>query len=189
VTWQALLGGLFLGRLSRHVLALEHGLNPESARSTVLSLALAICLAAAAGGAGAAQWIVEGRVVGVSDGDTITVLDGSKGQHLVRLSGIDAPERKQPFGSAAKEVLSSAVFDRRVEARCWKRDRYGREICSVFVGTRDVGLAMIRDGYAWHYKAFEQEQSAEDRAAYARTEADARSARRGLWRDAAPVPP
>jgi endonuclease YncB( thermonuclease family) len=97
--------------------------------------------------------------------------------------------RKQPFGSAAKEALSSIVFDRRVEARCWKRDRYGREICSVFVGTRDAGLAMIRDGYAWHYKAFEGEQSPDERADYARGEEEARSARRGLWRDAAPVPP
>jgi endonuclease YncB( thermonuclease family) len=81
------------------------------------------------------------------------------------------------------------VFDRRVEARCWKRDRYGREVCAVFVGTRDVGLAMIRDGYAWHYKAFEQEQSAEDRATYARAEGDAQSARRGLWREPGAIPP
>jgi endonuclease YncB( thermonuclease family) len=163
-------------------------LNSESALS-IRWILLAVSLTVAAGVVRAEQWIVAGRVVGVSDGDTITVLDAGKTQHVVRLGGIDAPERKQPFGSAAKEVLSSAVFDRRVEARCWKRDRYGREICSVFVGTRDVGLAMIQDGYAWHYKAFEQEQSADDRAAYARTEADARSARRGLWRDAAPVPP
>jgi len=170
-------------------LARENGLSSETARSAVLSFALAVCLAVAAGSAGAAPWVVEGRVVGVTDGDTITVLDASKAQHIVRLGGIDAPKRKQPFGSVAKEALSSVVFDRRVEARCWKPDRYGREICSVFVGTRDVGLAMIRDGYAWHYKAFEQEQSAEDRAAYARTEVDARSARKGLWRDAAPVPP
>ena len=163
-------------------------MNPESAPS-IRWILLAVSLTVAAGAVRAEQWIVAGRVVGVSDGDTITVLDAGKTQHVVRLGGIDAPERKQPFGSAAKEVLSSFVFDRRVEARCWKRDRYGREICSVFVGTRDVGLAMIRDGYAWHYKAFEREQSAEDRAAYARTEADARSARKGLWRDAAPVPP
>lgn len=128
-------------------------------------------------------------MVGVSDGDTLTVLGTNKTQHVVRLGGIDAPERKQPFGTAAKEALSALVFDRRVEARCWKRDRYGREVCAVFVGTRDAGLAMIRDGYAWHYKAFEQEQSADDRAAYARAEIDARSARRGLWRDPGAVPP
>jgi endonuclease YncB( thermonuclease family) len=132
---------------------------------------------------------VEGRVVGVSDGDTLTVLDSGRTQHVVRVGGIDAPERKQPFGSAAKEVLSSMVFDRRVEARCWKRDRYGREVCSVLVGSRDIGLTMIRDGYAWHYKEFEREQNAAERAMYAQTEADARSARRGLWRESGAVPP
>ena len=93
----------------RHVLALERCLSSENARSAVLSFALAVCLAVAAGSAGAAQWVVEGRVVGVSDGDTITVLDAGKAQHIVRLGGIDAPERKQPFGSAAKEALSSVV--------------------------------------------------------------------------------
>jgi len=150
---------------------------------------LAVILATSTGATAGAQWTVEGRVVGLSDGDTITVLDAGKSQHVIRVGGIDAPERKQPFGSAAKEALSSMVFDRRVAAHCWKRDRYGREVCAVFVGTRDVGLAMIRDGYAWHYKAFEQEQSAEDRAAYAGAEGDARSARRGLWREPGAIPP
>ena len=128
-------------------------------------------------------------MVGLSDGDTITVLDAGKSQHVIRLGGIDAPERKQPFGSAAKDALSSMVFDRRVEARCWKRDRYGREVCSVFIGSRDIGVAMIRDGYAWHYKAFEREQNAADRAAYAQAEVDARTARRGLWREPGAIPP
>lgn len=57
------------------------------------------------------------------------------------------------------------------------------------MGTRDVGLAMIRDGYAWHYKAFEREQNAEDRAAYAQAETDARAARRGLWREPGAILP
>ena len=150
---------------------------------------LAVILAASTGATAGAQWTVAGRVVALSDGDTITVLDADKSQHVIRVGGIDAPERKQPFGSAAKEALSSMVFDRRVEARCWKRDRYGREVCAVFVGARDVGLAMIRDGYAWHYKEFEREQSAEDRATYAGAEGDARSARRGLWREPGAIPP
>jgi endonuclease YncB( thermonuclease family) len=150
---------------------------------------LAVILAASTGAAAGAPWIVEGRVVGLSDGDTITLLDAGKAQHVIRLGGIDAPERKQPFGTVAKEALSSMVFDRRVEARCWKRDRYGREVCAVFVGTRDVGLAMIRNGYAWHYKEFEREQNAEDRSAYAQAETDARAARRGLWREAGAIPP
>jgi len=99
------------------------------------------------------------------------------------------PKEKQPFGTVAKEALSSLVFERRVEARCWKRDRYRREVCAVFVGTRDVGLAMIREGYAWHYKEFEREQNIEERTAYAQAETDARAARRGLWREPGAIPP
>lgn len=146
---------------------------------------LAAPLAAAARG----PWVVEGRVVGVTDGDTITVLDRARTEHVVRLGGIDAPERRQPYGNVAKEALSSLVYDRLVEARCWKRDRYGREICSVLLGTRDAGLEMIRDGYAWHFKAFELEQTPGERETYARTEEAARAARRGLWSEPKPVPP
>jgi hypothetical protein len=70
----------------------------------------------------AASWTVEGRVVGVSDGDTITVLDRGNVQHKIRLSGIDAPEKGQAFGERAKENLSKLVFDRYVEAHCHKKD-------------------------------------------------------------------
>jgi endonuclease YncB( thermonuclease family) len=98
----------------------------------------------------AAPWIVEGRVVGVSDGDTITVLDRAKTQHVIRIAGIDAPERKQPFGAASKENLSRLVFKRDVEARCYKKDRYGREVCRVYLALSDVGLDQVRAGMAWH---------------------------------------
>jgi endonuclease YncB( thermonuclease family) len=79
----------------------------------------------------AAEWVVEGRVVGISDGDTITVLDRVKVQHKIRLAGIDAPEKGQAFGDRAKESLSRLVFDGQVEAHCHKKDRYGREVCKV----------------------------------------------------------
>ena len=166
----------------------QYALNSAKVSSAIRQILLAAVVAVPVSAA-AAQWIVEGRVVGVTDGDTIKVLDATKTQHVVRLGSIDAPERAQPFGRAAKEGLSTMVFDRRVEARCWKRDRHGREVCGVFVGARDVALEMVRDGYAWHYKEFEREQSAEDRAAYARTEAEARAARRGLWREPGAIPP
>ena len=64
-------------------------------------------------------------MVGVSDGDTITILDRAKVQHKTRLSGIDAPERKQPFSDKSKENLSKLVFDKTVEAHCQNKDRYG----------------------------------------------------------------
>lgn len=132
---------------------------------------------------------VDGRVVAVQDGDTVTILDGARVQHRVRIAGIDAPEKGQPFGEAAKESLARLVHGRHVEARCPKRDRYGREVCSVFLGARDVGLEQVRGGYAWWYREYAREQTPDDRATYEAAESDARQARRGLWTDQAPQPP
>ena len=73
-------------------------------------------------------------MVGVSDGDTITILDDAKTQHKIRFAGIDAPEKGQAFGERSKQSLSALVFQKRVEARCHKKDRYGREVCAVYEG-------------------------------------------------------
>jgi endonuclease YncB( thermonuclease family) len=137
----------------------------------------------------AAQTGLTGRVVGVSDGDTITVLDAGKTQHKIRIDGIDAPESGQPFGQRAKESLSGLAFGKDADAHCPKTDRYGRRVCRVLVDGVDVGLEQIRRGMAWHFKRYEREQSAQDRAAYAQAEQEARAGRAGLWRDAGPLPP
>jgi endonuclease YncB( thermonuclease family) len=163
-------------------------LNSAKVSSGIRRILLAAIVAAPVSAA-AGKWIVEGRVVGVTDGDTIKVLDADRTQHVVRLGGIDAPERAQPFGRAARENLSRLVFDKRVEARCWKMDPYRREICSVFVGQSDVGLAMVRDGYAWHFKRFSAEQSPRGSEEYSLAEQSAAGAKRGLWKDEHPVPP
>jgi len=92
---------------------------------------------------------IEGRVVGISDGDTITVLDSSKKQHKIRLAGIDAPEKKQPFGQASKVHLSDLVFGKNVVLDCGKTDRYKREICIVMINGQDANLAQVRAGLAW----------------------------------------
>jgi endonuclease YncB( thermonuclease family) len=132
---------------------------------------------------------IEGRVVAVADGDTITVLDADKVQHKIRLSGIDAPEKKQPFGQRSKESLSALVFDKAVAVETDKRDRYGREVGKVLVNGMDANLVQVQRGFAWHYKAYEREQSANDRKLYDFAESEARAARHGLWRDADPTPP
>jgi endonuclease YncB( thermonuclease family) len=150
---------------------------------------LVLILALAIGAAQGAEWIVEGQVVGVSDGDTIAVLDDSKAQHRIRFAGIDAPEKGQAFGERSKQSLSALVFQKRVEARCHKKDRYGREVCAVFVGLRDVGLEQIGAGMAWHYKAYQHEQPTQERLVYAQEEESAKASRVGLWKDAKPVPP
>jgi endonuclease YncB( thermonuclease family) len=148
---------------------------------------LAVILCALAGVAVAET--LTGLIVGVTDGDTLTLLDDSKQQHKIRLDGIDAPEKAQPFGNRSKQSLALLAFDHRAEATCPKTDRYGRQVCKVTVGGADVALEQIRRGMAWHFKRYEKEQRLEDREAYAAAEIEARQAGRGLWRDRNPVPP
>ena len=99
-----------------------------------------------------------GRVVGVSDGDTITILDAEQVTHKIRLSGIDAPEKVQPFGERAKQQLSDWVYQSQVGVIHDKTDRYGRIVGKVTLNGEDVNIQMIHAGLAWHYKAYEAEQ-------------------------------
>jgi endonuclease YncB( thermonuclease family) len=132
---------------------------------------------------------LEGKVVGVADGDTITVLGAGNRQTHVRLQGIDAPESAQAFGQVSKRNLSDLIFGRQIVIEYEKTDRYGRTLGKVLVGGRDVNLEQIRAGLAWHYKHYQDEQSMEDRQLYADAETEARSARCGLWADLNPIPP
>jgi endonuclease YncB( thermonuclease family) len=132
---------------------------------------------------------IDGQVIVVHDGDTLTIRDGDNTQHRVRVAGIDAPEKAQAFGDAARAGLSHLTAGKRVETRCHKRDRFGRDICAVFVDTRDIGLEQIRHGLAWWYRDYAREQSPSERANYAAAEAAAREARRGLWQETNPTPP
>jgi endonuclease YncB( thermonuclease family) len=130
-----------------------------------------------------------GRVVGIIDGDTIDVLMPGLQVVRVRLSGIDAPERGQAFGTAAKAALSELVFARQVVVQWKKRDRYERLVGKVTVSGVDANLAMVTRGMAWHYVRFEAEQEQADRAIYAQAEREARAQRRGLWADPMPLAP
>ena len=131
----------------------------------------------------------EGKVVGVSDGDTITVLDSSKTQHKIRVAGIDAPEKAQDFGNRSKENLSDLVFGKTVNLPEAKIDKYGRTVSRVLVGSRDAGLEQIKAGLAWHYKKYEVEQSPADRASYSAAETQAKNAKLGLWSQANAIRP
>jgi endonuclease YncB( thermonuclease family) len=132
---------------------------------------------------------ISGRVVRVADGDTITVLDGANEQHRIRLKGIDAPESHQDFGAKSKQSLSSLIFGKEVTVGYDKTDQYGRLVGKVLLDGKDINLEQVKAGMAWHYKDYDREQTPEDRELYARAEAEARAARRGLWIDANPVAP
>ena len=130
-----------------------------------------------------------GRTVRVTDGDTIVILSEGNVQHKIRLQGIDAPERGQAYGTKSKEHLSERVAGRFVVVKTDKRDRYGRVIGKVLVGGKDVCLEQINAGLAWHYKQYQNEQTASDRQWYAEAEKEARDAKRGLWQDPHAIAP
>jgi endonuclease YncB( thermonuclease family) len=145
--------------------------------------AILACLTLASAVLAAAPADIAGKVVGVHDGDTITILKADKAQVKVRLNGIDAPEAKQAFGAKAKAALSALVFGKAVIVHPTGQDLYRRKLGRVVVEGNDVNLQMVRDGFAWHYAKFSKD------AALARAQAEAKAAKRGLWIDAAPVPP
>ena len=133
--------------------------------------------------------VIVGRVVGVSDGDTITVLDKDKAEHKVRLMGIDAPESKQDFGAASKQALSNYIYQKEVTVDYKKIDKYSRIVGKVILDKQDICLAMISDGMAWHYKDYEKEQSKADRDLYSQAELKARDSKIGLWQDSKAIEP
>jgi endonuclease YncB( thermonuclease family) len=133
--------------------------------------------------------VLSGQVVGVSDGDTITLLDANKTQHKIRLTGIDAPEKAQPFGQASKKSLSDLIFHKQVNVYWEKRDRYQRVLGKVTLEEQDICLEQVKRGMAWHYKQYQRDQTKEDRWNYDRAEKDARESRIGLWADESPIEP
>ena len=132
---------------------------------------------------------ITGTVVSVADGDTVTVLDATKTQHKIRLTGIDAPEKMQPFGRRSKSSLSDMVYLKQVTVETDKKDRYGHNLGTVLINGKDANLMQIERGMAWWYRTYQRDQSANDRRLYEAAEATAKAKKVGLWADAKPVPP
>ena len=150
----------------------------------LVSVLMAIVALTAAGGRDlVAAEPVAWRVVSVHDGDTLTALDASNVQHKVRLTGIDAPEIGQPFGTKARDRLTALSKGKTVTIHGQGQDRYGRTLASVDIEGDDLGHRLVADGLAWHYTRYSKD------AGLAAAEREARAARRGLWADKAPVPP
>ena len=133
--------------------------------------------------------VLKGIVVGISDGDTITVLDKLSKEHNVRLMGIDAPEKSQTFGNEAKKTLSNYIYKKEVSVEYKKYDKYKRIVGKVTLDGQDICLKMIVDGMAWHFTEYEKEQSKTDRVLYREAEATAREVNLGLWVEKQAVSP
>ncbi len=151
----------------------------------VLAFLLVAGQGALAGAAGPREEF-EGQVVGIADGDTITVRHGQTTER-VRLYGVDCPERSQAFGQAARKFTSKAVFRQTVRVTVEDVDRYGRSVGLVEYGSgRLLNLELVQAGLAWVYVHYCRLPLCEE---FKAEEAQARAARRGLWADPAPVPP
>ena len=124
-----------------------------------------------------------GRVVGIADGDTLTVLVDGNHQVKVRLAEIDAPEKSQPFGTKSKQSLSELCFGTTAELVVQAKDRYGRTVARVRCSGIDANAEQIRRGLAWVYDRY-----ANDHALYQLQDV-ARATKAGLWSDPDPVPP
>lgn len=155
---------------------------------TVRQISAALLFVAAAH----ATWAqtIDGRVVAIHDGDTVTLVDAGRVQHRIRLAGIDAPETGrgmnqpgQPYGQASKRSLESLIHGRTVRAECQGRDKYGRLLCVLWLGRTDVNVEQVRRGMAWAYRGPLTPPG------YMEAEEMARVDRRGLWREADPMPP
>ena len=146
----------------------------------LLSLSISFALKAA---------VLNGTVVGISDDDTVTVIDKLSKQHKVRLMGIDAPDKSQAFGNEAKQTLSNYIYTKEVSVEYKKLDKYKRIVGKVTLDGQYICLRMIREGMAWHYKHYEKEQSKTDRDLYRETETSARKMKIGLWIYAQPIEP
>lgn len=123
------------------------------------------------------------KVVSINDGDTLTCLTDTKSQVKVRLNQIDAPEKAQGFGNAAKQALSNYVFGKTVSLKTAGTDRYGRTLAEVYLDDKNINKAMVADGYAWAYREYMKDGE------YATLEDSARSSTKGLWSEPSPIYP
>lgn len=116
-----------------------------------------------------------GKVVGITDGDTITILMPDSQTYRVRLAEIDAPERGQPFGSRSTQILKSLIAGKHIAVRSQGRDRYGRVIGRLYFENTDINREMVRKGAAWVYRKYMTDQS------LLKDELRAASTQQGLW--------
>lgn len=119
-----------------------------------------------------------GKVVGVSDGDTLTLLvpDGTSFKQVkVRLGEIDTPESRQPYGERAKQALSDLAYNQQARVVVQDTDKYGRTVGRVYVGGVDVNAEMVKQGAAWAYRQYLKDQS------LLALKQQAKAAKRGLW--------
>lgn len=160
-------------------------MNAVVARCLAVPLLLvtpALLFAADKGATIPASTKVDGKVIGITDGDTVTVLVGTTA-YRIRLDGIDAPESSQAFGVKSRAELFSKVFGKSVTVESKGPDKDNFTLGTILADGKSINLEMVAEGFAWHDKQYSKDK------AIAKAEQEARAAKRGLWADENPTPP
>lgn len=158
-------------------------------RAGLVALALGLCALVAHASGAHEPWTETGTYVSAPDGDSVKVRTAGRGVVSVRVAGVDTPERGQGHWRVARAHLVSFAKEPGLTIHCYKTDQYDREVCRVHTDRGDLGASLVGAGLAWHFKRFQDEQTAEERALYAELEQRARERRIGLWQEPNPMPP
>lgn len=130
---------------------------------------------------------LKGRIIGVSDGDSVSLLDEKNVVFKIRLNGIDAPEKKQDFGNASKNFIGDLIYDKFVWVRTNGLDRYGRTIGTIYLNENMIGKSVnemsLENGMSWHYKKYDKN------ILWSNMELKAKEDKIGLWQLQNPIPP
>lgn len=127
---------------------------------------------------------LKGKIIRVSDGDTVVVLDSTNTQYRVRLDGIDCPEKGQPFGKKATDFVKNITSKSEFVTIVWKKkDRYGRILGYLIVDEVNVNKELLRNGLAWHYKHFNKDKELAD------LEQQAKDKKLNIWSESNPIEP
>ena len=130
---------------------------------------------------------LKGRIIGVSDGDSVSLLDEKNVVFKIRLNGIDAPEKKQDFGNASKNFIGDLIYDKFVWVRTNGLDRYGRTIGTIYLNENMIGKSVnemsLENGMSWHYKKYDKN------IIWSNIELKAKEDKIGLWQLQNPIPP
>lgn len=127
---------------------------------------------------------IKGRVIKVSDGDTITLLKDNNKKVKIRFYGIDAPEKTQEYGIKSLDSLRKLIDNKTVEVEVKDKDRYGRFVGVVYYNNLNVNLNILEKGDAWWYREYSK-----GNLEFSNAEKKAREEKLGLWKEGNPTPP
>lgn len=127
--------------------------------------------------------IITGKVISVTDGDTVKILDSNNETYKIRLNDIDAPEKKQAYGTKSKENLANYIAGKTVKVEYDKLDKYKRILGTIYFEDKNINEHQIKDGYAWVYRKYSKNNE------YINLERISKNEKKGLWKDENPIEP